>query len=26
MISNYSGSTPRPVENTFVIALANRNR
>ena len=26
MISNYSGSTPRPVENEFVIALANRNR
>jgi D-alanyl-D-alanine carboxypeptidase/D-alanyl-D-alanine-endopeptidase (penicillin-binding protein 4) len=25
MISNYSGSTPRPVENTFVIALANWN-
>jgi D-alanyl-D-alanine carboxypeptidase/D-alanyl-D-alanine-endopeptidase (penicillin-binding protein 4) len=23
MISNYSGSTPRPVENTFVVALAN---
>jgi D-alanyl-D-alanine carboxypeptidase/D-alanyl-D-alanine-endopeptidase (penicillin-binding protein 4) len=26
MISNYSGSTPRPVENEFVVALANRNR
>ena len=24
MISNYSGSTPRPVENKFVIALARR--
>jgi D-alanyl-D-alanine carboxypeptidase/D-alanyl-D-alanine-endopeptidase (penicillin-binding protein 4) len=23
MISNYTGSTPRPVENTFVVALAN---
>ena len=25
MISNYSGTTPRPVENTFVIALAGWN-
>lgn len=25
MISNYSGSTPRPVENTLVVALANWN-
>ena len=24
MISNYSGSTPRPVEDKFVIALARR--
>ena len=26
MISNYSGTTPRPVENTFVVALANWRR
>ncbi len=25
LISNYSGSTPRPVENTFVVALARWN-
>ena len=23
LVSNYSGSTPRPVENSFVVALAN---
>jgi D-alanyl-D-alanine carboxypeptidase/D-alanyl-D-alanine-endopeptidase (penicillin-binding protein 4) len=26
LLSNYRGSTPRPVENTFVVALANRRR
>ncbi|HEY5820750.1 MAG TPA: D-alanyl-D-alanine carboxypeptidase/D-alanyl-D-alanine-endopeptidase [Propionibacteriaceae bacterium] len=26
MLSNYSGSTPRPVENTFVVTLANWKR